>query len=391
MIKALMVDLKLFRDRFKIYGFFNVFSLILILLLIVVGGKWILFTKANYLSLAMFFSLFLMMTGLTNINPNKNSSSKISMSCFFPKLGLDNINNYYKFRKFIFAYVTIIYLLFPFSTTIFDLKTFIFLLILLSVFILVSIVSSIYLSERLINNINLIIQLAMALYIALRSRGMAPFEIENVILRSDFNFLIILYFLIFILNIYLLSKKARKIKVYTSVLGIRNIYNPLFLFVLRTKIKFDIIIMIFFSIVSGFADNNYDEPIVFIVTFLGALYMIYYAYLYANAKRITLFYNASNLKQLRIDTISHLAKFSTIFCIIAATLGLLSDSLLNYIFYYLVTIISFIISNNIVRINIEKKINKKVILFTDLIKSIFLTIVFILFFLYVKSVFSTFK
>ncbi len=305
------------------------------------------------------------------------------MFSFFPRVGLNNIKSYYKYRKIIISYISMIYLLFPFSTKLSDIKIFFFCLCILSIFMLINNISSIIFSESTINNITLIIRITYGIFLALLIRDMLPFEIENIIAMTNVIILALLFLLLWIINIYLLSIQTKYVNTFKTNLVFFKVYNPFFLFLLRTKVKYDIILLLFVSFLSVFIDKNYNEPFAFVVTMLTSLYIIYYEYLKMQKNKINIFYNVINLKKLRMDTIFSLSEFSIVFLIIAIILGILSNSLLTHFMYYLLTIISFSLSNSIIPINIEKRINKKIIILKDLVKSILLTVLLLSCFIFI--------
>lgn len=210
----------------------------------------------------------------------------------------------------------------------------------------------------------------------------------SIVYATNIIVLTLLFLLLLISNILFLSIQNKRIKTIKMNLASLRIYHPFFLFLTRTKVKYDIILLVFVSFLSVFIDKSYDEPFAFIVTMLTSLYILYYEYINSQKKKINIFYTANNLKKLRTDTVFSLAIFSVIFLIIAIVLGALNKNFLLYSMYYFLTIISFSLSNYLVPINIEKKENKKIITFKDLTKSILLTILLLSLFLFIFTKYS---
>lgn len=70
MIETFLIELQLIRQRFGIYGFFNISSLSIVLLAIFLGIKLLLFLNSHYPELSLMVSLFLLIVGLCDIAPS---------------------------------------------------------------------------------------------------------------------------------------------------------------------------------------------------------------------------------------------------------------------------------------------------------------------------------
>lgn len=386
--KAFFIDIKLVRERFKIYGFFNVASLLLVLSIILFGGKTIIFMKANYQSLSLLLTFFLIMIGMVSVFPQKIDKLEQRMFSFFPSIGLKNIRNYYLYRKLIFSYMFSIYVLFPFSTKLTDITMFLFSLSMLSFFMLINIITGIFFSEAIVNSFLIAIRLLFAIFLALMVRNMLPFDLHKWVFNIGEIFLIMLNIVLVLFNFYYLSKG--KIKTSINLFRLKKVqYNNLFfLFLIRSKIKYDIVFLIVISFLPLFLDKKYDEPLIFVITMLTSLYLVYYEYLKKQSKSINFLYNANNLGELRKNAIISLDLFSILFLFIAVILGVFSDSLLQSLFYYIFVVSSFSLSNVIVSINLEKRMNSKIFIMKDVIKSLSLSVLILSILIYVFKLVS---
>lgn len=146
------------------------------------------------------------------------------------------------------------------------------------------------------------------------------------------------------------------------------------LFLFKTNILFDLIILIVISFLSAFVDNNYDDPFLFTTTVVAFCYIIYFEYLRSQKNKISFFYNARTITHLRLYTIKSCIKVSILFFPISIILGILNGDALSYVVHYLLTIISFSFVNFIVPINIEKKRDSTIITLKDLFFSICLCV-----------------
>ena len=142
------------------------------------------------------------------------------------------------------------------------------------------------------------------------------------------------------------------------------------LFIFRTKIIYELLILYFFSIFTFVIDNNYDNPIVFVSTMLVSLYIAYFGYLKNQENKISFFYNGRTIKKLRLYTLKCTIFLSISFIPLVIYLGFYSRKPFIYCLYYIMIVTSFYIANYLVPINIEKKVNSKVITIKNLISSV---------------------
>lgn len=142
------------------------------------------------------------------------------------------------------------------------------------------------------------------------------------------------------------------------------------LFIFNTKIFFDLLILIVVSGLSYFVDGHYDDPFLFTSTVLAFCYMAYYEFLTDQKNRIGFFYTARTIKNIRFYTIKSCIQLSIVFVPIAIVIGILSSSLFNYLFYYLLSLASFFLANYLVPINVEKRRKGAIITVKNLLSSV---------------------
>lgn len=209
LIKILQIEIELIRKRFSIYGFFNIFSLMFVFFLILIGGKYLLFHTGNYFNLALLVSLVILLAGLTVVTPDyKKYLQKVSiLNTYFPRVGINKVKDYYKYRKFVLSCLIILYCLIPLKFPLEDIKYFFAIIIFLLFCMLINTICSIFLSKTIAESVHVFIRILYSIILALYSRHMLLIDIENMILSFDVVILGFNSFILLILNFFILSKK----------------------------------------------------------------------------------------------------------------------------------------------------------------------------------------
>ena len=155
-----------------------------------------------------------------------------------------------------------------------------------------------------------------------------------------------------------------------GILSTTEIIGPIFLFILRTSILYDLIIIYFLALSSFIIDNQRDYLLTLIFTILGFMYLAYFEYLKNQRKKIHFFYNSQTLSELRYYAIQSTLKLSLVFLPMIVVLGVITNQILVYGINYLTVIISFYVVNSLIPINIEKRKDSRIITFKDMLKSV---------------------
>lgn len=219
LIKILLIEIELIRKKFSIYGFFNVLSLLGLFAIIILGGKYFLFRNADYFSLSLIISLFLLLLGLTNVSPSLAKYFIIvsNINAFFPSLGIDKIKKYFNYKKIIIAYIIIFYSLFPLDFDIISMKIFFSICLVLSIFMFINTISSKFSTGNISNLVYLIIRIFYSVFLALYSRALIPIDVEDIVQKSNVVVLGIMFSFFVLVNFLLLTN--RKIKTYKKEVG----------------------------------------------------------------------------------------------------------------------------------------------------------------------------
>ncbi|MGR7951876.1 hypothetical protein ACU68W_03030 [Finegoldia sp. P2-F-LR] len=136
-----------------------------------------------------------------------------------------------------------------------------------------------------------------------------------------------------------------------------------FRYILRDKIKYEIIVILFISVFSSINSPQSLYGLNFSTTLLSILFILYFSVMNAHKSKFLLLYQPRNVKHLRKDTIKSMCYLSSIFLVLAVILDILVLKSLYLTEYYLVSMIIFYISTRIVKVNIEKntRINEPII------------------------------
>ncbi|MDU7384911.1 MAG: hypothetical protein E7L13_03545 [Finegoldia magna] len=137
----------------------------------------------------------------------------------------------------------------------------------------------------------------------------------------------------------------------------------IFYYILRDKIKYELIVILFISVFSSINSPQNLYGLNFCTTLLGILFILYFSVMNAHKSKFLLLYQPKNVKHLRKDTIKSMCYLSSIFLVLAVILDILVLKSLYLTEYYLVSMIIFYISTRIVKVNIEKntRINEPII------------------------------
>lgn len=126
-------------------------------------------------------------------------------------------------------------------------------------------------------------------------------------------------------------------------------------FLLRNKVKYEIIVLLFVAIHTSIQNGYSLYGITYSVTFLSILYIIYFNVLVRQKGRINLLYKGSTVKHLKYDIIKSISIISMSLFVVIVFIDIFLLNVFYLILYHLGTLIVFIISTSIISINIEKR------------------------------------
>lgn len=156
----------------------------------------------------------------------------------------------------------------------------------------------------------------------------------------------------------------------------------MFYFLLRNKVKYEIIILLFLT-VYNFIQSEYSMyGIIYSITLIIILYIVYFNVLARQKGRVNLLYNGTTVKHLKSDIIKSVSilSISLLGVVVLVDLFLLNAFYLTL--YHMGTLIVFVLSTLLVSINIEKRNSnsKKILTFKEGVKVVGLGLVLYLIF-----------
>ena len=143
-------------------------------------------------------------------------------------------------------------------------------------------------------------------------------------------------------------------------------------FLLRNKVKYEIIILLFLAVYNSFQSDSCLYGVIYSFTLLSILYLIYFYVLARQKGRINLLYNGATVKRLKYDVIKGICILSISLLIIVAFVDLFLLHAFYLTIYHLGTLITFVLSTFLVEIHLEKesKDSKKIITFKEGCKTV---------------------
>lgn len=212
MSKVFFLEIDLIRKRFQIYGVFNTLSLLLVILSLLIGGKFLIFSLGNYPKLAPIVSLILLLIGLCNVAiPEDKIFKKLGLlRGFFPVIEIEKARSYYRYRKFILSILLIFYLLVPLEVTNDTLKYFLIFINLLSFLTLINSLSTRYLSNSKKEMIYTMMKILYCGLLALSIRGMLSINIFSLFLSISNWGLLLIYLVLCVINLWILHPRKER-------------------------------------------------------------------------------------------------------------------------------------------------------------------------------------
>lgn len=213
MTKLFLLKLELFRKKFGIYGWWNILSLIAVLLIIFVSLKILFFKILPYESSMQLLTLLLVLSNIFVVTKEREELSKLAVKfqSFFYNFSRVEVLKYYTFRKYIILCILSVLLLFPLDLVFKSQKYFLFYMVLLQIFSLVSSLGSYFFKKKYQETVNLTIRIGFALFLALNVRKVMPFYLNQIIEASSVSLMLVLLLALCLINSLLLVFSRVKI------------------------------------------------------------------------------------------------------------------------------------------------------------------------------------
>lgn len=213
MTKLFLLKLELFRKKFGIYGWWNILSLIAVLLIIFVSLKILFFKILPYENSMQLLTLLLVLSNIFVVTKEREELSKLAVKfqSFFYNFSRVEVLKYYTFRKYIILCILSVLLLFPLDLVFKSQNYFLFYMVLLQIFSLVSSLGSCFFKKKYQETVNLTIRIGFALFLALNVRKVMPFYLNQIIEASSVSLMLVLLLALCLINSLLLVFSRVKI------------------------------------------------------------------------------------------------------------------------------------------------------------------------------------
>lgn len=209
MTKLFLLKLELFR----IYGLWNILSLIAVLLIIFFSLKILFFKILPYETSMQLLTLLLVLSNIFVVTKEREELSKlvVKFQSFFHNFSRVEVLKYYTFRKYIILCILSVLLLFPLDLVFKSQKYFLFYMVLLQIFSLVSSLGSCFFKKKYQETVNLTIRMGFALFLALNVRKVMPFYLNQIIEASSVSLMLVVLLALCLINSLLLVFSRVKI------------------------------------------------------------------------------------------------------------------------------------------------------------------------------------
>lgn len=202
MTKLFLLKLELFRKKFGIYGWWNILSLIAVLLILFFSLKILFFKILPYENSMQLLTLLLVLSNMFVVAKEREELSKLAVKfqSFFYNFSRVEVLKYYTFRKYITLCIVSVLLLFPLDLVFKSQKYFLFYMVLLQIFSLVSSLGGCFFKKKYQETVNLTIRIGFALFLALNVRKVMPFYLNQIIEASSVSLMLVLLLALCLIN-----------------------------------------------------------------------------------------------------------------------------------------------------------------------------------------------
>jgi len=373
--KIVKINFLMFRKIFLVYGFLNIMKAICLVGIVVVLPKTLLFFIPQKVILTVYILLCCMIVGLplADVSYVEMSHGHKKLLTYFKHISAEELKQYYTYRKFILFILLIVYVYFPLSFEVLPHSLFIVSLIGIALLIKTSVQYIVKNEGTAITVRNGLQVMFVALFFLIGHNIVDSSYVITIITQVPvyyFAFLILLCYTVIYINVgrsYLLQQTST-----SATLRVGLIKNHHLLYVLRTGLIMRLAMILAFSLLA--IENPVLTALGFSLTVLTSYLTIYYSLLRNDEGKIQLFYEATKLYKIRYDKIVITLKISLVYFLLAIGLGLYTGEIVPFILAYIMTTSVFALGASIIKINIEKRQDNKILTWQDFVKiSLFCT------------------
>jgi len=376
--KAFKINFVIVRKYLGLDSTLKLSLAVLTVVALLVGMKYAMFFVPDDGTFFMYWLLatFSFSLPLSDVLYTEMSVAHKKMLTYFEGIPAKDIASYYTYRKFLMFTSWTIFLFFPMALDKAAHALFMMSCVAFGVMVTTS-VHCIFRDERKTKYTRTLMQglLVFPSWFVLQTSGDFS-DISNVLANIPLFYFIccsIICYTITYANVgrsYVVSTNNSERTVrYTSL---KNIY---ILYIMR-KGMIPVLLTLLIGTFIGF-DQALFNPLGFVSTVVTSYITIYEALLYNDQSKVQLFYKPNELYKIRLDKLMAVLKFSVVYLCLAIGLGLYTNKLLSYGIAYCISIVIFVITALVVKLNIEKRIDNKVTTWKDSIRIIACTMLFL--------------
>lgn len=363
MIKIFKFKLELLVVRFKIKGFLNIASLVVVLVGIVAGLKVLQNFLGHYEQLSILLGLFIYIFFCKYIFVSDFDKKWKEMKIFFVGFKELDIKKYYLYKNLVIFWLMVLVVLWP--TNLIDMGLFILYATVLNFLLFIQILCKNKLAANEYTTTNLIIRIILCVVLIIYLKNYQLIKINKIV--NGYMVLLCIIFVLFFaiqnLKLIMVTEYRHNITLFVNATKrIPFVYNNSdFLFAIRRNLLIEpLLIIICGNIVINLnLDNLYGSFFSLVVSYLCAYITIYRLLVKNEELKIIYFFNIKNIKKIKIIKVKNTVILS-LFLFVVTLIPLAFVIPIKLIALgYLVSIIIFLCTSLILKIEAEKSFNRK--------------------------------
>lgn len=366
MSKIIKFKLDLIRVQFKIKGTFNILSLSLVLVVSFLGIKFFQRYIGHYEQLSVLIGLSIYVFFCKYIFVTDFDLKCKQMKTYFSAFNEIDIKKYYLYKNLIIFLGINIYLLFP--TKIEDITLFLLYMFILNVLVMTLIIAKNKLTDSRYYSFNLLCRILVCVALILYLRN---YELLNIHLGlNHYNLIVGLA-----LNIFIVVEEFKLIKIskqnknmITGFAWSKKIpsfcKNSDVLFVIRKNMLIEPILFIVCGNIAfdKISEDIFTKLFTLIISYLCAYVTVYRALMKNEENNVFFFFRKISLRKIKINKLLSTVCLSILLFVITLPLVLFWVSLRWIMCGYIISLLIFMMSGYIVKIQGEKVFNYRVII-----------------------------
>lgn len=357
MIEIFRLNIELIRQRFKIYGFFNIVSLLTVILSILFGLKFIQFKVGNYNNITIYLISFILITTFEDVIPKNPEKNIYNMKTFFSILDFKSIEKYYKYKNLVIIYTFLIFTIFPLDLNYFGNFTFFFMFSCLIIFLQIKIKNK-FSSERY-TTVSIIIKALLIIICYFYTHKVFNIPFNKIL--NDYTIIAYLF-----VSLYLIKNTFKSLYKESNIVG--SIYflsmskkifefipNRDFMFLIRKNLLIQPIftIIIVNIIIEKSSTLYFDSLFTYTISYFCAFVSLYIELLKSESMKLLYFYSCKEFKVLKKEKILSILCISLCIFIFSAIPLMFVNSFNTITLSYVFAIAIFCFVAFIIKISLE--------------------------------------